>query len=56
MALDAFGTALLTETRQLLKDGLPDEKLARLTERGAALSTRDAITLLRDAAESHHLA
>jgi predicted ATPase len=55
MALDAVGAALLTETREFLRDGLPDIELAQLTARGVSLSTRDAITLMRDAAGSHRL-
>ena len=46
---------LLTETRELLSDGLTDDELAQLTARGATLSNRDAITVMRDAAESHHV-
>jgi hypothetical protein len=43
----------MAETRELVLDGLSDIELARLTARGATLSTRDAIALMRDAAESH---
>jgi hypothetical protein len=51
--IDPISTALLTETRELLRDGLPDIELARLTARGASLSTRELVTLMRDAVESH---
>ena len=51
-SLDEVSTARLTETRQLLKDGLPDIELARLTARGASLSPHDVIPLMRRTAGS----
>jgi hypothetical protein len=47
------GTYLMDETRDLLREGLSETELAQLTARGASLSTRNAITIMRDAAESH---
>src|SRR5262249_20103083 len=49
---EPLGQDWWTETHELLRNGLADAELARLTARGASLSTRDAITLMRDAAES----
>jgi hypothetical protein len=50
---DTWATQVMAETRELVLEGLSDIELARLTARGATLSTRDAIALMRDAAESH---
>jgi len=47
------GSNLLEETRELLREGVSEIELARLTARGASLSTYDAIALMREAAESH---
>ena len=50
---DSSATLIMAEARELVRDGVSDIELARLTARGASLSTRDAIALMRDASESH---